>query len=204
MRTQSAGREVSTAQLVDVAVGAALAGGEAMLRDAGLYQPPSVHLIREQEMVPAYLGFVTCRPFYPGEDAAEAVADMGVLPGVLGVSRLVVAWGHDDLCTALGLAEPDGGFATGFVVVDASRRGHVARWHPFAARRGPAGAVSPELATVIPEWGQEQRRPNGRLPQPVAELLATWRAQAVDPAATPAVAEAMESAGYRLCWMART
>lgn len=60
MRSQAARHDMSTAELVNVAAGAALAGGEAMLRETGLYQPPTVHLIDEQA-TPLLLGFVTSR-----------------------------------------------------------------------------------------------------------------------------------------------
>lgn len=202
MWSNTAGREVSTAELVDVVADGALAGGEAMLRETGMYLPPSVHLIHEG-MDPPLLGYIGCRQFYRGEDAGRAVAAMGVLPGLLGATRLVVTWGYDDMCVALELPEPDGGFATGFVVVDAWRGGHVVRWHPYAPVAGPPVAVAPELVTVVPEWGREKRHPNGTLPGPVAELLDTWRRQAVRPGETQLAAESMESAGYRMRWTAR-
>lgn len=202
MATQARQQNVSTAELVDVLAGSALAGGAAMLREAGMYPSPSVHLIDEQAGTP-YLGYVACRPFHRGGDATRAVAALGVLAGVVGATRLVVAWENDDMCTALELPEPDGGFATGFVVVDASRGGHVVRWHPFTAVVGPPTSFAPDLVSVIPEWGRETRRPNGRLLVPVAELLATWRAQPAAPAEVVACAEAMELAGYRLRWTVR-
>lgn len=204
MRSQAAGREreLSTAELVDVAVGAGLAGGEAMLRESGLCAPPSVYMICEEGESPL-LGTVTSRRFYRGEDAARAVSAMGVLPGVLGVTRLVVVWENDDLCTALELSEPAEEFATGFVAVEAWRGGHVVRWHPFTPVAGLPGSIGPDWPTVIPDWGPEQRRPGAGLPEPVAALLANWHAQTSDPAETPAVAEAMKSAGYRVCWLTR-
>lgn len=202
MALQARRQDVSTAELVNVLAGSALAGGEAMLREAGMYPSPSVHLIDERAGT-RYLGYVACRPFYRGEDAARAVVALGVLAGVAGATRLVVAWENDDMCTALELPEPDGGFALGFVIVDAGRGGHVVRWHPFCAVAGPPTSFSPDLGSVIPEWGREVRRPNGRLLAPFAELLATWRAQPASPAEVAAYVEAMESAGYRLRWTVR-
>lgn len=195
-------KHISTSALVSVLAGSMLAAGEAMLREAGMYPSPSVHLIDEQAGTP-YLGYVACRPFCRGEDAARAVAALGVLAGVIGATRLVVAWENDDMCTALELPEPDGGFATGFVVVDATRGGHVVRWHPFTAVAGPPTSFSPDLVSVIPEWGREHWRPNGRLLAPFAELLAAWRVQPAAPVEVAACVEAMESAGYRLRWTVR-
>lgn len=168
-----------------------------MLRETGTYSSPSVHLIDEQARQP-YLGHVVCRPFYRGEDAERAVALLGVLPGVLGATRLVVTWENDDMCTAFELPEPDGGFATGFVVVDATRGGHVVRWHPYTPIEGPPTSFSPDWVSTIPEWGREARRPNGPILAPMAELLATWRTHPARPGEGLACAEAMESAGYRL------
>lgn len=194
--------DVSTAELVNVLAGSALAGGAAMLREAGMCPSPSVHLINEQASTP-YLGYVACRPFYRGEDAQRAVTALGVLAGLAGATRLVVAWENDDMCTALELPAPDGGFATGLVIVDATQSGHVVRWHPFTAVAGPPIKFAPDLVSVIPEWGREARRPNGQLLAPFAELLATWRAQPAVPVQVVACAEAMESAGYRLRWTVR-
>lgn len=202
MWSQAAWREVSTAEVVDAAAEAALAGGEAVLREAGMYPSPSVHLIHE-EMEPPYLGYIGCREFYRGPDAARAVAVMGILPGLLGVTRLVVSFENDDMCTALEVPEPEGGFATGFLLVDAWRAGHVVRWHPYTPQPGPTSSLSAELMTAIPDWGREQRHPNGPLLGPVAELLATWRRQTPNPGEADVAAESMKSAGYRLRWTVR-
>ena len=126
-----------------------------------------------------------------------------MLPGVLGATRLVVAWENDDMCTAFELPEPEGGFLTGFVVVDATRGGHVVRWHPYMPVAGGPTSFDPDWVSVVPEWGRESKRANGPLPAPMADLLATWRAQPARPGEGPACAQAMESAGYRLRMTAR-
>lgn len=197
MRSQAPWRGGGTAELVDTMAASALAVGEAMLRETGMYPSPSVCMIDDLAAQP-YLGQVICRQFYRGDDAERAAALLGVLPGVLGATRLVVTWENDDLCTAFELPEPVGGFATGFVVVDATRGGHVVRWHPYSPIAGGPASFSSDWVSVVPEWGRETWRPNGPILTPMAELLATWRAQPARPGEGRACAQAMESAGYRL------
>lgn len=49
---QAARRAMSAAELVDALAGSALATGEAMLRETGMYPPPSVYVIDEQAEQP--------------------------------------------------------------------------------------------------------------------------------------------------------
>lgn len=95
---------------------------ESMLHVGGILPPPTVHILAA-DLEPPYVGCLTCRPFYRGEDAWAAVAALGVLPSALGASRLVLTWEHADLCTALELPGVEG-FPAGVVVVDAGRQGH--------------------------------------------------------------------------------
>jgi hypothetical protein len=120
---------------VDRLAESAVATTDAMLRESGFVQPPTVHLLIDS-LNPPYLGFLTCREFYRGRDAAAAIAAMGLMGSMLSASRLVVTWENADLCTALQLPGEDG-FPAGIVVVDADRRGHVVRWHPMRMHIGP-------------------------------------------------------------------
>lgn len=112
---------------------------DATQREVGLVQPPVVHILAESSS-PPYLGYLTCRPFVRGDDAASAVAALGVLPSALAASRLVITWEHAHLCTALETPGADSA-STGVVVVDADWFGHVLRWHPMRVRAGGIGDI---------------------------------------------------------------
>jgi hypothetical protein len=154
-----------------------------------------VHILSRLLAEP-YIGSVSVRPFYPGRDAAVAVAALGVLPSAFYATHLVVVWEYADLCTALELPGEEG-FPTGLVVLEATMDGHVVRWHPFLMHLGPLGPGG--LPTVIPEWGRSYRFVDAPLPAPVVQLLAVWRAwRRGDVAETTAE---LQRAGFRV-WRA--
>jgi hypothetical protein len=163
---------------------------------------PQVHLLVEHMDEP-YLGYLSCRPFYRGNDVVKAMGMMGVAGSLTAASRLLVVWEHQDLCTALQLpgaeSEP-----YGHVVVDAQRSGrHVLRWRPFRLHVGPPNPLG--LPTVAAEWGEPAFHPDAQLPTPVAALLAAWRAPQVWTSAERANALAyLEESGYRMRWVSRS
>jgi len=160
------------ARWVDWIDESAVAVTDQMVRGGFGVQPPTVHVLLEC-LDPPYVGYLTCRPFLRGRDAHGAVAVMGLLGSMLGASRLVVTYEDADLATALEDPRADQAPA-GVVVVDAGRDGHTLRWHPVLMTEGPAtlGGAS----TVQTEWGPAARYADAVLPDPVAELLAVWRA----------------------------
>ncbi|MDN5749656.1 MAG: hypothetical protein L0H64_14255 [Pseudonocardia sp.] len=181
----------------DIAVGMT----DTALRTDGSVPPPTVHLVLDG-LDPPYVGHLTCRPMYRGDDAAAAVRAMGLMGSMLGAARLVVAYENDDLCTALELPDADQA-PPGVVVIDADRDGHEARWQPVRFHRGPPNAAGG--ATVLPEWGPGLRYPRGLpLPQPVADLLETWRAPRVwSEVEFLRAFAAMEVGGYAMRWVTR-
>lgn len=176
----------------------AVAVADATLRELGMVQPPVVHILAEGSR-PPYLGYLTCRPFFRGTDAAAAVAALGVLPSALGASRLMITWEHADLCTALE-APGAGSVRPGVVVVDADRIGHVLRWHPMGLRAGGSSELG--SAAVLPEWGPAQSFAAGALPGPVGDLLSVWRSPRnwTDTEITH-VCDNLEAAGYQMRWL---
>jgi hypothetical protein len=72
----------------------------AALRQTGFYPRPQVHMFAE-DLASPYIGYIVCRPFYRGEDAVTAIAGLGLLPSVMGLTRLLVVWEDRDLRTAL-------------------------------------------------------------------------------------------------------
>jgi len=110
-----------TSVLVDEIESSVVDGADHLLRTAGFCPPPSAHILAEGTDQP-YVGFISCRPFYRGADAAAAITDLGPLPSVLAATRLVVNWEDCDLRTALQV--PGDTFPTAIVTLDADRTDH--------------------------------------------------------------------------------
>lgn len=177
-------------------------GTEAALRAGGALMAPQVHVLDERLGMP-YLGYLTCRPFYRGNDVVAAMGMMGLFPAMLGGSRLVIAWEHRDLSVALDHPEA-GQTPTGHVAVDAHRGGgHLLRWHPYPEQAGLPGLGGGP--TVIPLWGTPTLHRDVELPNPVAALLAVWRRHQgdwSDADLLDAVAR-FDEGRYRIRWVAR-
>jgi hypothetical protein len=175
-----------------------VAVADATLREVGLVQPPAVHVLVEGAC-PPYLGYLTCRPFARGDDAAAAVTSLGVLPSVLGASRVLVTWEHADLCTALETPGADS-VGPGVAVLDADLFGHVLRWHPLQARAGGIGALS--APTLLAQWGEPRTFPDSPLPGPVEDLLAVWRMRGTwTDAEVERICDNLWAAGYEMRWL---
>jgi hypothetical protein len=172
-----------------------------LLRDHGLVQPPTVHMLMEGTTLP-YQGFITSRPFRRGSDAELAIAALGLLPSVLKATTVVITWEHADLYTALNMPG-NRGFPTALAVVDASLDAeefgapaprHALRLYPFDLQVGPLNRDG--VPTGIPRWYRPEHYPDGVLAEPIVRLLELWRAQRDhDLAAT--VAE-LRQWGYRI------
>jgi len=186
-------------QLVDALADAARAGVDAQLRHDGGLMPPTVHILLEDLDQP-YIGCLTCRPFYPGTDAAAAIMHLGVLPAVTAATRLVIVWEQQDLNVALqSPVDPHG---SALCVLDAQLTPPtVLHHHPMQLRRAAPGGGP----AVIPEWGAPDRIHNPALPQPIEVLLEVWRDgwEPCDGAVVNDVAIRLQSAGYRTKWMQR-
>ena len=161
---------VSEDELVGVVERSSLDLADRLWRETGSVCPPTVHLL-SKHVNPSYLGSVATRPFYRGADAAHAVSTLGLLPSVVSATRLVVVWEHADLAAALESPEAlDGELPNGLVMVDALMSSHVVRWHGVGFHIGLPGED-----LLIPEWRPVVEHPEGRLPDPVADLLELWR-----------------------------
>lgn len=184
-------------RLDDMTVGMA----DQALRADGSVPPPTVHFLLDG-LDPPYVGYLTCRPMYRGEDAAQAVRAMGLVGSMLGAARMVVAFENSDLCTALELPGADEA-VPGVVVIDAGRDGHEMRWRPVSLHHGPLNGAGG--ATVRPEWGPVLRYPRDfALPRPVADMLAAWRAPRVWSETEFLQAfTGLEVGGYAMRWVTR-
>ncbi len=188
--------------IVETLMEASRVGTEAALRAGGALLAPQVHVLDERLDMP-YLGYLTCRPFYRGNDVVAAMGQMGLFPAMLGASRVMIAWEHRDLSVALNLDHADQA-PTGHVAVDAHRGGgHVLRWHPYQEHPGPPGPGG--LLSVIPLWGEPVLHPDVELPNPVAALLAVWRRYhgVWSDADLRETAARFDENGYRTRWVAR-
>jgi len=193
----------SVVALLDGLADTARAAGSEMLRVHGYCPPPTVHIVCA-DMDQPYAAMLTCRPFYRGRDAAEAVASMGALPSALMATHLVVTWEHADMCTALQLAGefPDGTFPCALVVLEATLSEHTVRRYPFdIAAWGPTSSAG--MPTVLPRWSEPTQERGGWVPEPFERLLAGWREWTEHDQLQP-IAVGLQRAGYRISWAARS
>lgn len=168
---------------------ALVAGADQLLRTGAQVPPVAVHMFCA-DLDPSYVGYVACRPFMAGLDAASAIGLLGRLPSVVAATQLVVVWEYSALRAVLEPALGRG--PTGLAVVEASFDDHLVRWFPFRRRTEGAGV----------QWGPASVHPDGALPAPVEYLLSSWRSLIVDDVA--ATVEMLERAAYRVRWAARS
>ncbi|MEU0519995.1 hypothetical protein [Streptosporangium sp. NPDC006007] len=170
-----------------------LEASEAYIRAGGAAPPPQLHLLAEDLDVP-YLGYMVCRRFYRGADAASAVADLGLLPSVLVATRIIAVWEDSDMRTAFELSGAP--FATAMVILDARLDGHTLHWHPFGA-----GLSAPDHtgeSEVVIKWGISNKYENVDLLAPFAALLQVWREFRKDD--LEQTVTRLREAGYELNW----
>ncbi|MFF7247640.1 hypothetical protein ACFZBU_27470 [Embleya sp. NPDC008237] len=183
-------------EIVEALTDSILHAGEVLLREHGACPRPQVHILAE-DMDQPYVGFVTCRPFYRGADAANALAGLGLLPSVLMATRLVVAWEDCDLRTALEM--PGEFFATGITVLDARFQEHTLRWYPYDVEWGDPSPYG--IPTVVPGWRTPARYENVPLLAPIEALLDVWRTFRDDD--IQQTATELQDAGYELTMIKR-
>jgi hypothetical protein len=81
---------------VDDLTSAVVTGADELLR-AGASVPPITVQMFCADLDRPYVGFVSCRPFQRGRDAANAVGVLCRLPSVLAVTLVVVVWEYAEL-----------------------------------------------------------------------------------------------------------
>ncbi|MFI8528271.1 hypothetical protein ACIGB8_27690 [Promicromonospora sukumoe] len=182
-----------TSVLVDEIASSVVDATDNLLRTTGFCPPPSVHILAEDTDQP-YVGFISCRPYYRGADAAAAITGLGLLPSVLAATRLVVTWEDHDLRTALQV--PGDTFPTAIVTLEADQNNHTLLWHAFDAQPGPLSEAG--VPTVQPHWQQSVRYANPPLLEPIAALLDLWRQARRDD--VEQTASGLQQAGYTIRW----
>lgn len=169
---------------------------KAELHVTGCVPRPQVHMFAE-DMPDPYIGFVTCRSFSRGRDAVTAIGDLGILPSVMKMTRLMILWESSDLAIALDRAT--GPFPMALMLLDASLSHHTLHRYPF--KPVPTRQIADDMPTVQLEWEPQQRAENASLPAPITRLLQTWRELRDDEIQETAIA--LQRSGYELDWIER-
>ncbi len=164
------------------------------LHTTGAVPRPQVHMLAE-DTPSQYVGFVTCRRFYRGHDTVAAIGDLGALPSVMRMTRLLILWENCDLATAL--EQEAGPFPMGLMLVDAHLSKHTLHRYPFEPV--PTGLAVDGVPTVRLQWETPQRSENAPLPVPITRLLRTWRELREDD--IQKAAKALQQSGYELNWV---
>ncbi|MEU6409768.1 hypothetical protein [Microbispora sp. NPDC046933] len=172
---------------------ALLQAADAHIRADGTCPRPQVHILAE-DLEAAYLGYVVCRRFYRGADAASALAGLGVLPSVIKATRLFVLWEEFDLRTALEIQGEH--TAPGIVILDARFGGHTLHWHPIDVQLRPVN--SGQEPAIVVRWNTPASYENVPLPPPVESLLQVWRELRDDDLERTAIQ--LQQAGYEINW----
>ncbi len=167
---------------------------KAELHATGAVPRPQVHLLAE-DMPSPYIGYVMCRRFYRGDDAVVAIGELGILPSVMKMTRLMILWEDSDLKTAL---EQEGrSFQMRLMLVDARLNHHTLHQYPFEPV--PTGQVVDSVPTIRLQWGTPQQDEDVPLPYPITRLLRTWRELRDDDIQKTAIT--LQQAGYELNWV---
>jgi len=141
---------------------------QAELHATGQVPRPQVHMFAQEQEKP-YIGFITCRRFYRGQDATVAIGDLGIMPSVMKLTRLMILWEACDL----SLAMEQGSGPMALMLVDATLSRHNLYRYPF--NPVPTGRTNKGIASIRLDWETPQQFADTRLPDPVTRLLRTWR-----------------------------
>lgn len=170
---------------------------KAELYATGAVPRPQVHMFAE-DVARQYIGIVMCRPFYQGEDTITAIGDLGVLPSVMKMTRLMVLWENRDLTTALQQRQSMSPLA--LMLLDAQLDQHTL--HRYAFDTVPTGNVVDGVPTIRLEWTEPTQQDGPPLPQPLHKLLRTWRE--LRGGDIESTVTALEQSGYEFGWTKKT
>jgi len=166
---------------------------KAELHGTGCVPRPQAYMFAEDTPI----GFVTCRRFYTGSDSITAIGDLGVLPSVMKMTRLLILWENSDLEVALDRAT--GPFPMALMLLDASFKGHTLHRYPFEPV--PTGETADGVPTLRLDWKRPLRAKNPSLPDPITRLLRVWRELRDDDIQKTVIA--LQQSGYELDWFER-
>ena len=118
-----------------------------------------------------YVGYVLCRPYYGGQDAASAIAHLRRIAAALCASRLLVVWEESDLRTSI--VGPSENHPNGLAVLDATFTAHALTWYPFrydVTGHRPSGGANLQVS-----WGRRTSQADVSPPNPIPRVLSSWR-----------------------------
>ena len=153
---------------------AAFSAATKELLPKGLAPPPQVFVFnRLGELTKLFVGYVTCRPYRRGGDAAAAIAELGRVAAAISGTDLLVFWEEHDIRTSL--YGPSDDHPTGLVLLQVTWESHFLTWFPFDVE-----LVRRLDTRLLPDLDIIQRPPSGptegtQLHQPIASLIQLWR-----------------------------
>ncbi|MEV0538390.1 hypothetical protein [Nocardia salmonicida] len=171
---------------------------EAMLSN-GFAPRPQVHIFDRTRAQPV-VGYVVSRFYSQGDDAASAIANLGVLAAALCATDLIVFWEESDLRTSIHGAHPTADYPTGLVTLRVTHEGHDQTWRPFSNR--VLGYQQNGLPIVQPLWGTVATESGGDIPFPIQGLLGRWRATTGHTEGADALLDMAEDEGYEILLVA--
>lgn len=160
----------------------------------GYCMAPQVHMFYEPE--DEYVGYVSCRPYYRGQDAQTAIEHLGVIAAAMCATRLLVVWEESDLRTSL--YGPANEHPNGVALLEVSLTDHELSWRPFRYLNGYGQAPGMNANFDI-SWGEPSVQSNVTLMPVVRNLMQAWRLQFIGkhgPAWTEDTLNAASAAGY--------
>jgi hypothetical protein len=138
----------------------------------GFVMAPQVHVFDESSDEQPYVGYVSCREYYRGQDAVAAIRDLGVIAAAMCGTRLVVGWEESDVRTSV--YGPADHYPTGVALLETTFTSHALTWYPFryVNTDGQIPGLKADFEMV---WDRPSFRANGELPTGIRELVEVWR-----------------------------
>lgn len=163
----------------------------------GFCMAPQVHLFFEPD--DEYIGYVSCREYYRGQDAVAAIGHLGVIAAAMCATRLLVVWEESDLRTSI-FGPSATVYANGLALLETSLTDHEITRHPFRYTNGHA--QPPSLTAYLDiQWGQPSTQAKVDLLPGTRDLIDSWRAEMVSshgPQWVQAITDDAVAAGYSI------
>lgn len=119
----------------------------------GFAPRPQVHLFHGPS-AEAYSGYVECRPYYRGDDATEAIAQLLLIASGLDSTDLLVVWEESDLRRSMTNIEH--GHPSGIAILHATASDTTLHWNPFQFG-SPLSPLGLPRSPIV--WGVSQTYP---------------------------------------------
>ena len=141
----------------------------------GFCMAPQVHLFYEPE--DEYVGYVSCREYYRGQDAVAAIGHLGVIAAAMCATRLLVVWEESDLRTSI-YGPPPHSYPNGLAMLEVSLTEHQMTWYPFTSTIDYRQLSNPTPAFDI-HWARPSVQENVELLPGIRDLIGLWRTEMI-------------------------